>query len=117
MSCDPKKQILDREWADYKNKRKQGKFKVTTKPKVSYFDELVKPIKDLPGPKYKVEGDMIRRSKSLSIKKIKIDPQAKRDNYLDQMEQYDKRHKPPGVGKFDLTKYTSIKKEKGSPAK
>ena len=36
--CDPKKQILDREWADYKHRRKQGKFKVTTKPKVSYFD-------------------------------------------------------------------------------
>ena len=77
--CDPKKQILHREWDDYKNKRKQGKLKITAKHKGCYFDELVKPFKPNPAPsRYKVAGDMIIRSKSASIKKIVVDPNLKR---------------------------------------
>jgi hypothetical protein len=36
--CDPKRQILARTYEDFKNKPKQGKLKITTKPKKSYFD-------------------------------------------------------------------------------
>ena len=60
---------------------------------------------------------MIRRTKSASLKKILVDQNLKKYNYLEQMENYEKKHKPPGVGKFDLTKYTSIKKGKMSPAR
>ena len=116
--CDPKRQIILREWNDYKHKPKQGKFKVTTKPKTCYFDEIVKPFKGNPAPpRYKVESDMIIRTKSASLKKILINPNLKRETYLDEIDRYDKNHKPPGVAKYDLTKYTDITKKKGSPAK
>lgn len=84
--CDPKRQILMREWADYKNKRHQGKFKVTTKPRVSYFDEQAKITTIVPGPsKYKTEGTMIRRSKSASLRKIEVDLKASKKTYLDEI--------------------------------
>ena len=115
---DPKKQIVMREWNDYKHKRKQGKFKVTTKPITCFFDEIIKPLKPNPAPsRYKVETDMIIRTKSTSLKKILVNPNLKRDTFLDGIDHEAKKHKPPGVGKYDLTKYTSIKKEKVSPAR
>lgn len=78
---------------------------------------MIKPIKNNPAPNYKVEGDMIRRTKSASIKKPKVDLNAKRGTFIDQIELYEKKNKTPGVGKLDLTKYSSIKKAKSSPAK
>jgi hypothetical protein len=49
-SCDPKKQILERALDDYKHKPRQGKFKVTTKPRECYFDELAKTNSAFPEP-------------------------------------------------------------------
>lgn len=107
--CDPKKQILQREFADYKHKRRQGKLKVTTRSRVCYFDELAKPTSTYPAASmYKVEGDMIRRTKSASIKKEKIDFKLKKGTYIDNIEEYETKHKPPGIGKFDLTKYSDF---------
>jgi hypothetical protein len=118
VDCDPKRQILYREWDDYKHKHKQGKFKVTTKPRVCYFDELAKPAQGHPGSaRYKVEGNMLARSKSTSLKKILVDPNAKKRTYIDNIEQEVTKHKPPGVGKFDLTRYTAFVSKKGSPAR
>ena len=77
--CDPLRQIIHRKWDDYKHKPKQSKFKVEFKHKGCYFDELVKPYKaNPPPPRYKVEGDMIIRSKSASIKKILVNPKLKK---------------------------------------
>ena len=51
---DPRKEILDRKNADYKNKPPQRKFKVTVKHKPCYLDEQVSPFKPNPSPdKYK----------------------------------------------------------------
>lgn len=98
-----------RQWADYKNKRHQGKFKVTTKPRVSYFDEQAKITTIVPGPsKYKTEGTMIRRSKSASLRKIEVDLKASKKTYLDEIAAFQAKNKPPAVGKFDLTKYTDL---------
>jgi len=64
-SVDPKQMILERNNLDYKKKQKQGKFKIVTKPKVCYFDEIIIPIKNYPDPsKYKTEGNLIKKSKS-----------------------------------------------------
>lgn len=60
---------------------------------------------------------MIRRTKSASLKKVVVDLNVKRGTFIDNIELYEKNHKPPGVGKFDLIKYTSIRPKKGSPAK
>jgi hypothetical protein len=60
---------------------------------------------------------MIRRTKSASLKKIVVNLNVKKGTFIDNIENYEKKHKPPGVGKFDLTKYTGIKQQKGSPAK
>lgn len=77
--CDPKRQILQRTYEDYKHKPKQGKFKVTTRPRVCYFDEQAKPISAFPSPmKYKVEGNILRRTKSASLKKAKVDEKLKK---------------------------------------
>ena len=38
---DPRKEILDRKNADYKNKPRQKKFKATTKHKPCYLDEQI----------------------------------------------------------------------------
>ena len=106
---DPKKQRVQRELADYRKRRPQGKFKVTTKPKKCWFDEIAKLTSEVPGAsKYKVEGNMIRRSKSDSIKKIVVDLKASKKTYLDDITAEVTKHKPPGVGKFDLTRYTDI---------
>lgn len=51
---------------------------------------------------------MIRRTKSASMKKEKIDFNLKRGTYIDNIEDYQAKHKPPGIGKFDLTKYTGF---------
>lgn len=60
---------------------------------------------------------MIIRSKSHSIKKIIVDQNLKRGSHLDYIDHEAKKFKPPGVAKFDLTKYTEFKPSKGSPAK
>ncbi len=116
--CDPKREILRRELADYKNKPRQGKFKVKTKPKICYFDELAKVTSDLPPPsQYKTEGNLLRRSKSMSIKKILVNLKTSKRTFLDEIETFNAKFKSPGVGKFDLTKYTEIGKKKYSPLK
>ena len=85
--ADPKREILLREWADYKHKRKQGKFKTTTKPITCYFDELIQPIKDHPAaPRYNIAKDILPRSESASLKKILVDQNYKKETYLDRLE-------------------------------
>jgi hypothetical protein len=44
LHCDPKKQILDREYSDYKNKPSQRKFKVICKHKGFYLNEEIAPL-------------------------------------------------------------------------
>lgn len=107
-----------REWSDYKGKPRQGKFKVTTKPKVCFFDEQAKLFIENPSPsKYKTERDMIRRTKSSSIKKIKVDLKASKKTYLDDIESFVVKQKPPAVGKFDLTKYSDLGTKRYSSVK
>ena len=45
----------------------------------------------------------MKRTKSADTLK-KVDPNAKRGSYIDDIEKYALKHKPPGVGKFDITK-------------
>lgn len=119
-SCqvDPKRQLVEKEMADYKNRRPQGKFKVTTKVRKCFFEEIARLTSVVPGAsKYKVEGNMLRRSKSLSIKKVLVDKEACRKTYLDDITAAALKHKPPGVGKFDLTKYSDLGTKRYSSVK
>ena len=107
-SCDPKRQILMREWDDYKNKPKQGKFKVTTKPIVCHFDEQAALFAPNPAPnRYHSEKKLPNKGHT-SASLRKVDPKCTRGSHLDNMEAFEAKHKPPGVGKFDLTKYSDI---------
>jgi hypothetical protein len=116
-SVDPKQMILERNNLDYKKKQKQGKFKIVTKPKVCYFDEIIIPIKNYPDPsKYKTEGNLIKKSKS-SPELNKVNLKAKKGSYIDNIEEFEKKFKPPGIGKFDLTKYSDIGTKKFSSIK
>lgn len=82
--CDPKKSMVQKELADIRKRIPQGKFKVTTKPKKSWFEEIAKLTSNVPGAsKYKVEGDIMRKSKSDSIRKVKVDLKASKKTYLD----------------------------------
>lgn len=84
VGVDPKREILLREWSDYKHRPRQGKFKVTTRPRMCFFDEQAQLFKANPSPsKYKTEGEMIRRTKSASIRKILVDLKASKKTYLD----------------------------------
>lgn len=49
---------------------------------------------------------MLRRNKSASLNKVNLN--AKKNTYLDEIERFENTHKPPGVGKFDLTKFTDL---------
>mgnify|MGYP000551353666 CR=1 FL=1 len=60
---------------------------------------------------------MIRRTKSASLKKILVDDKLKKETYIDEMESYEKKHKPPGVGKFNLTKFSDFGTKKHSSLK
>lgn len=44
----------------------------------------------------------MKRHKSADLKKI--DLTAKKGTYIDNIEKYEQKHKPPGIGKFDITK-------------
>jgi len=41
-----------------------------------------------------------------------VDLKVKKHTYIDNIEEYEAKHKPPAIGKFDLTKYTGFEKKK-----
>lgn len=44
----------------------------------------------------------MKRNKSADLQKV--DLKIKRGSYIDDIEKFEAKHKPPGVGKFDITK-------------
>lgn len=44
----------------------------------------------------------MKRHKSADLKKV--DQKIQRGSYIDDIEKFEAKHKPPGVGKFDITK-------------
>jgi hypothetical protein len=76
---------------------------------MSFFEELTIPNKGFPASsKYETATNLAptKRNKSASLRMV--DPKTKRGSYLDNIESYESKHKPPGVGKFDLTRYGSV---------
>jgi hypothetical protein len=83
---------------------------------VCYFDEVASLTSANPEPsRYKVEGAMLKRHKSASLSKVDLN--VKKQTYLDTIEHFENKHKPPGVGKFDLTKFTDLGTKKFSTLK
>lgn len=62
-----------------------------------------------------MEGSLLRRHKSASLKKV--DLKVEKRTYLDDIAHFENKHKPPGVGKFDLTKFTDLGTKKFSMIK
>lgn len=115
---DPRQEIIKRQNADYKNRPPQQKFKPTTKHKPCFLDEQIHPLTANPSPdKYKTTQQAgffdaqtkARKNKSADALK-KVNPSLKKWTYIDDIERYEAKHKPPGVGKFDLLKEPFQKK-------
>ena len=107
LHVDPRKQIIDRKNYDYKNKPKQKKFKVECNHKPCFMDEQIKPFVPNPSPdKYKMkegfEPNSQKRHKSADLKKV--DTKMSKRTYIDDIDEFAKKFKPPGVGKYDLLK-------------
>ena len=106
LHVDPRQQILDRRYDDYKNKPKQKKFKANCKHKPCFMDEQIKPFVANPSPdKYKTKDEFEprqKRHKSADLKKV--DKKICKQTYIDEIDDFAKKHKPPGVGKYDLLK-------------
>jgi hypothetical protein len=89
---------------------------VTTRPKVCHFDEVASLTSANPEPsRYKTAGSLLKRHKSASLKKVDLD--VKKQTYLDGIDHFEAKHKPPAVGKFDLTKFTDLGTKKFSTVK
>ena len=56
--------------------------------------------------KYNVSGNIAKTYRSASLKKV--DPKCTKKTYIDDIILFEAKHTPPGVGKFDLTKYTDL---------
>ena len=52
---------------------------------------------------FETDPKIKKRNKSAELRN-KVDPKAKRGHYIDNMEKYEAKHKPPGIGKYDITK-------------